>query len=302
MLLDAPLLYSHNNDYGWWEIEEKLAMAREKGLNMWAEYYPYEAASTAIGAAPLRPESLEGKLGLKYEEVLYDPSQDKYLSKDEYLQIAKDDPGRTIVIFNPARKDWLPMWLKVSHMVVGSDGMWQNEGLGWDEASRILMRMADRSAVGNLLLYHDDDAGGLMTTSLVALRDSWPVPHAINMLRTSGLDTTHLRQLFVVSESQQLLGSRVRYQSHGSFWFGPEILHNDFLDVPVGRVEPPYGQQCVYALLASLPYSYEDTRGEGNAQLPGYLNSAKPHPGPFAGGKFVGSAMGVQPRTGALQH
>jgi hypothetical protein len=33
--------------------------------------YPYEAASTAIGAAPLRPESLEGKLGLKYEEVLY---------------------------------------------------------------------------------------------------------------------------------------------------------------------------------------------------------------------------------------
>ena len=107
-------------------------MAREKGLNLWSEYYPYEAASTAIGAAPLRPESLEGKLGLKYEEVLYDPSQDKYLSKDEYLQVAKDDPGRTIVAFNPARKDWLPLWLKMPHMVVGSDGMWQNE-LGWDD-------------------------------------------------------------------------------------------------------------------------------------------------------------------------
>jgi N-acyl-D-glutamate deacylase len=132
-LLKAPLLYSHNNDYGWWEIEEKLAMAREAGLNMWAEYYPYEAASTAIGAVPLRPESLEGKLGLKYEEVLYDPSQDKFLSKDEYLQIAKDDPGRTVVAFNPARKDWLPLWIKVPHMVVGSDGMWQNEGLGWDD-------------------------------------------------------------------------------------------------------------------------------------------------------------------------
>ena len=34
MLLKAPLLYSHNNDYGWWEIEEKLAMARAQGLNM----------------------------------------------------------------------------------------------------------------------------------------------------------------------------------------------------------------------------------------------------------------------------
>ena len=133
MLLKAPLLYSHNNDYGWWEIEEKLAMAREQGLNMWAEYYPYEAASTAIGAVPLRPESLEGKLGLKYGEVLYDPSQDKYLDKEEYLQVAADDPGRTVIAFNPARREWLPMWLRMPHMVVGSDGMWQNEGLGWDD-------------------------------------------------------------------------------------------------------------------------------------------------------------------------
>jgi hypothetical protein len=132
-LLKAPLLYSHNNDYGWWEIEEKLKLARAQGMNMWAEYYPYEAASTAIGAAPLRPESIEGVLGLKYKDILYDPTQDKYLDKQEYLQVAKDDPGRTIVIFNPARKKWLPMWLRVPHMVVGSDGMWQNEGLGWDD-------------------------------------------------------------------------------------------------------------------------------------------------------------------------
>ena len=32
MLLDAPLLIAHNNDYGWWEIEEKLQIARDKGL------------------------------------------------------------------------------------------------------------------------------------------------------------------------------------------------------------------------------------------------------------------------------
>jgi len=133
VLLKAPLLYSHNNDYGWWEIEEKLKMARGMGLNMWGEYYPYEAASTSIGADALKPEGLEGILGLKYEEVLYDPTQDKYLNKEEYLKIAKEDSGRTIVVFNPARKNWLPLWLRVPHMVVGSDGMWQNEGLGWDD-------------------------------------------------------------------------------------------------------------------------------------------------------------------------
>ena len=130
-LLKAPLLYCHNNDYGWWEIEEKLKMAREQGYNMWAEYYPYEAASTAIGAEALR--TIETALGLKYKDVLYDPTQDKYLSKEEYLKVAKEDPGRTVVVFNPARKRWLPMWLRVEHMVVASDGMWQNEGLGWDD-------------------------------------------------------------------------------------------------------------------------------------------------------------------------
>ena len=132
-VLNAPLLYSHNNDYGWWEIEEKLALAREQGMNMWAEYYPYEAASTAIGAVPLRPESIEDVLGLNYGDILYDPSQDKFLAKDEYLEVVADDPGRTVVVFNPARKKWLPMWLRVPHMVVGSDGMWQNEGLGWGD-------------------------------------------------------------------------------------------------------------------------------------------------------------------------
>lgn len=132
-LLDAPLLICHNNDYGWWEIEEKLKMARGKGMNMWSEYYPYKAASTAIGASALRPESIEGLLGLKYSEVLYDPSQDKYLSKEEYLQVAKEDPSRTVVVFNPAREKWLPMWLRVAHMTVGSDGMWQTEGLVWDD-------------------------------------------------------------------------------------------------------------------------------------------------------------------------
>ena len=28
----GPLLMAHDNDYGWWEIEEKLQMARAKGL------------------------------------------------------------------------------------------------------------------------------------------------------------------------------------------------------------------------------------------------------------------------------
>jgi len=126
-LLGAPLLICHNNDYGWWEIEEKLSMARDKGMNMWAEYYPWAGGSGSIGADGYKPENVEGKLGLKYEEMMYDPSQDKYLTKDEYLEIVAEDPGRTVVGFNPARNEWMPLWLKMPHMTVGSDAMWATE-------------------------------------------------------------------------------------------------------------------------------------------------------------------------------
>jgi hypothetical protein len=136
-LLDAPLLYSHNNDYGWWEIEEKLQLARAKGLNMWSEYYPYDAASTAIGSEQLAPASLEEALGYKYEDVLYDPIEDKFLTKQEYLDIAAREPGRIVVIFVPPRKQWLPMWLRVPHMTVAGDGMMgigaQGNRLTWDD-------------------------------------------------------------------------------------------------------------------------------------------------------------------------
>jgi N-acyl-D-glutamate deacylase len=132
-LLEAPLLICHNNDYGWWEIEEKLAMARDMGMNVWSEYYPYAGGSGSIGADGYKPESVEGMLGLKYEDMMYDPSQDKYLTKDEYLQIVAEDPGRTVVGFNPARYEWMPYWLKTPHMTVGSDAMWATEKREWDD-------------------------------------------------------------------------------------------------------------------------------------------------------------------------
>ena len=131
-LLGAPLLVTHNNDYGWWEIEEKLELAREQGMNMWSEYYPYESASTSIGSDFLRPESLEGVFGLKYEETIFDPDVDKFLSKEEYLETAAADPGRVVILFNPARRAWMPSWLRIPHMTVASDAMWA-PGLSWDD-------------------------------------------------------------------------------------------------------------------------------------------------------------------------
>lgn len=133
MVLNAPLVYSHNNDWGWWEIEEKLTYARKQGYNMWAEYYPYEAVSTAIAAGPLVPEIFIGVLGLKYEETMFDPTQNKFINQAEYEEIVKADPGRTMVVYNRMRGEWMPKWLELENVTVGSDAMWSDDPThDWD--------------------------------------------------------------------------------------------------------------------------------------------------------------------------
>lgn len=121
VLLKAPILYQHNNDYGWWEIEEKLQMARDMGLNMWSEYYPYAAGSSAISADGYKPKAVEGMLGLKYEDMMFDPTQDKYLTKEEYLQVVKEDPSRIVVGFNPPRREWMKSWVALE----GCESHWR---------------------------------------------------------------------------------------------------------------------------------------------------------------------------------
>ncbi|MFC1777514.1 amidohydrolase family protein [Pseudomonadota bacterium] len=136
MLLGAPLLMAHNNDYGWWEIEEKLQLAREKGLNMWSEYYPYAAGSTPVSAAFLRPETWKDKYGYKYEDTLYDPIADAYLTDETYAELVKNNAGRAVVVFFPYRNEWMPNWLAMPHMTLASDAMAgvgdDGELLPWD--------------------------------------------------------------------------------------------------------------------------------------------------------------------------
>ncbi len=138
VVLKAPLILAHDNNFGWWENEEKMQLARAMGMNVWGEYYPYTAGSTTIGSEMLRPEIWEDNMGNKYEETVYDPSADKFLTKEEYLEVAKSDPGRAVVGFIPAREDWLKHWLKMPHMTVAGDGMpaLAGEGklFGWDDS------------------------------------------------------------------------------------------------------------------------------------------------------------------------
>ena len=173
MVLRAPLLVCHDNDYGWWENQEKLQMARAQGFNVWAEYYPFIAGSTAIGADFLRPELWEQANGYKYEETMYDPALDKFYSKKEYQEVVAKEPGRLVVIYIPKRKAWLPMWLRTPGMTVASDGM-----PGFDSKGNLLPADTDPSKYQG----HPRVAATYSTTLELARQEGVPLMFTIAQL------------------------------------------------------------------------------------------------------------------------
>jgi hypothetical protein len=136
MCLKAALEVHHDNDFGWWENQEKMALARAQGYNVWGTYYPWIAGSGNYGATIVAPATWQDAMGYKYEETIYDPILDRFVTKEEFLKFAKEEPGRTLVAYSPPRKEWLPEWTKVEHFTVAGDGMpaLDNEGnrLNWD--------------------------------------------------------------------------------------------------------------------------------------------------------------------------
>lgn len=130
--LNAPLLLAHNNEYGWWENEEKFQSLRAQGYNVWTEYYPYTAASTSISSSFFEPEAF-AVFGFKYEDTMYDPIADKFLTQEEFEATRIEDPSRLVVVFSPSREEWLPYWLRMPHMIVASDSIYSGLGVDtWD--------------------------------------------------------------------------------------------------------------------------------------------------------------------------
>ena len=247
VVLRAPLLLAHDNDYGWWENEEKLQLARAQGYNVWGEYYPFAAGSTLISADFLRPDLWEGVNGYKYEETIYDPTLDKFLSKDEYLKTVKETPGKTVVVHLPPRKQWMKYWLTIPHMVVASDAM---TGLGRD--GKLLPWSADPSEYAG----HPRTAASYSTTLQLGRENGVPLMFTLSQLSywtakhlgDTGLEAMKERGRVQVGKiadltlfSPQTVGARATYKTgeNGLPPVGiPYVIVNGAIVVKEGKVLP----------------------------------------------------------------
>ncbi len=120
--LKAPTCINHFNNAGWRKVQDLLVDLRGQGLNVWGDIYPYVAGSTSINAVFFQPEVFEKRLGWTYEEQLFDPALNKFLTKAEYLRLVKSDPVRQVIIYK-SRPEEIIEWLQLPGVAIGSDGM-----------------------------------------------------------------------------------------------------------------------------------------------------------------------------------
>ncbi|MFK7733273.1 MAG: amidohydrolase family protein [Pseudomonadales bacterium] len=133
-LLDAPMLLNHFNINSWPLIQEMLVKARERGMNVWGEVYPYTSGSTSVGADFLDPDQWTKNFGPP-EKTILDPQTGKFLSRDELITARRETPGM-IIIGYLRPEEWVVPWLQLEGVAIAGDGMLaeddQGELLAWD--------------------------------------------------------------------------------------------------------------------------------------------------------------------------
>jgi hypothetical protein len=87
--LNAPAIACHFNNPGYNLVHELLANLRKRGLNVWGEYYPYEAGCTALNAMFLNEDIWIDKLGYKYEETLADALTGEFYTVESRREMLK---------------------------------------------------------------------------------------------------------------------------------------------------------------------------------------------------------------------
>ncbi len=131
-----------------------------------------------------------------------------------------------------------------------------------EQASEVLAQMEDPSDVIPLLGYPDETAGGLMTTSYIALRRHTKVDQAIQFLRQITIDTEVPYYLYVVDREKRLLGVVSMRELVIS---APDTIMEDIMDADVIHVNATDDQEEAARImsrydLAAVPVLDEQKR------------------------------------------
>lgn len=120
-------------------------------------------------------------------------------------------------------------------------------GLDKAQQERILAEVVDRADVDRLLEYHEETAGGLMTTRLVTVTDLDTVEFALEAVRRQAEDVEDVTEIFVVDTARRLVGALSFKQLVVSL---PGRLVRDVMDDGTVRVLADVDQEEVARIMA----------------------------------------------------
>jgi N-acyl-D-glutamate deacylase len=144
--LGAPVLVCHYNNAGWSVIHELIQNLQQRGHNIWGEIYPYSAGQTNAGAVFLQPAIFEDQLGYRYEESISDPVTGEFYSREEFLDVAKNDPGKEILFYKQPEEN-TEKWLRLEGVSLANDALMAiDHDAPWDTPYEDLEGLHPRTA------------------------------------------------------------------------------------------------------------------------------------------------------------
>ena len=148
----APLHIVHANSVSLWELPLTLKMvaaARNRGLDITTETYPYTAASSGIRSTIFDPGWRE-RLRISYEDIQLQDTSERLTPQtfDKY----RTEGG--VVIFHMMKEEWIELAVGTPFVVIASDGMPYAPGAhprGAGTFSRVLGRYVREKGVLTLM-------------------------------------------------------------------------------------------------------------------------------------------------------
>jgi hypothetical protein len=98
---------------------ELFDRAREKGVQILGELYPYNYGASIVGADYLHPDNYQGNMGRDYKDII-EIANVKPLTKERYEELNKSNPFTSIMFYNATEED---VYAGLAHptSVIGSD-------------------------------------------------------------------------------------------------------------------------------------------------------------------------------------
>jgi hypothetical protein len=100
---------------------ELIDRARDKGIHIVAELYPYNFGGTIAGADYLHPDNYQTNMGRDYKDII-EVATMKPLTKERYEEISTKTPGASVMFYNATEEDVIK-GLAHPTSVLGSDAM-----------------------------------------------------------------------------------------------------------------------------------------------------------------------------------